>query len=56
MSICIARTEEGWRNGERVSIEVNGDGVWHWNSWWDSNTEISSSEPLEVRGELVREG
>ncbi len=55
ISICIARTEEVWRKGERVLRGVKGGVVWGGSSQWDFRTEMSSSEPLEVRGELARE-
>lgn len=51
MSVCIARTEEGLRKGERV---LNGEELFR-GSQESSRAEKSSADPCDVRGELQRE-
>ena len=45
-SVCMARTEDGARKVERLFVGVNGD------PGFSPSLHRSSSEPLDVRGEL----
>ena len=56
ISVCIARTEEGLRNRERVLGGVGGEDGCLCDVFGDSMIDMSLSEPLEVLGELCREG
>lgn len=54
MSVCIARTEEGLRKGERVLKGVRGEVLFR-GSQESSRAEESSADPCDVRGELQRD-
>ena len=56
MSVCIARTEEGFRNGERFFSGMKGEEDWWFCCDGEGDDKRSSEEPCDVRGELCWEG